>query len=150
MGGTSGQLEALLDGSVVEWSDMQTKAPAVRAEDRMDSYMLRRATAAVEGAQLPEAKALYEWNYSKQLLRIQAELGTTIVFVTHDIDEAVKMGDRIAVFNAGSGVEQFDTPERLLTEPASDFVADFVGAGATIKRLTLTRVADVGRHHGSL
>ncbi|MFG1638175.1 ABC transporter ATP-binding protein [Pseudonocardia alni] len=79
-----------------------------------------------------------------ELLRIQAELGTTIVFVTHDIDEAVKMGDRIAVFNAGSGVEQFDTPERLLTEPASDFVADFVGAGATIKRLTLTRVADVG------
>ncbi len=78
-----------------------------------------------------------------ELLRIQAELGTTIVFVTHDIDEAVKMGDRIAVFDAGSGVEQFDTPEKLLTEPASEFVADFVGAGATIKRLTLTRVGEV-------
>jgi hypothetical protein len=66
--GTSGQLEALLNGSVVEWSDMQTKAPAVRAEDRMDSYMLRRATAAVEGAQLPQAKALYE-SYAASLDR---------------------------------------------------------------------------------
>ena len=78
-----------------------------------------------------------------EFLRIQSELGKTIVFVTHDIDEAVKMGDRIAIFNAGSGVEQYDTPEKLLTEPATQFVAEFVGTGAAIKRLTLSRVGDV-------
>ncbi|MBW0105943.1 ABC transporter ATP-binding protein [Pseudonocardia sp. KRD291] len=78
-----------------------------------------------------------------EFLRIQSELGKTIVFVTHDIDEAVKMGDRIAIFNAGSGIEQYDTPERILTEPATPFVSEFVGSGAAIKRLTLSRVGDV-------
>ncbi|MET0188514.1 MAG: ABC transporter ATP-binding protein, partial [Pseudonocardia sediminis] len=78
-----------------------------------------------------------------EFLRIQSELGKTIVFVTHDIDEAVKMGDRIAIFNAGSGIEQYDTPQKILTEPATDFVSEFVGSGAAIKRLTLSRVGDV-------
>jgi len=78
-----------------------------------------------------------------ELLRIQEELGKTIVFVTHDFDEAVKLGDRIVVFDVGARVVQYDTPERILAEPAEDYVADFVGAGATLKQLTLTRVADV-------
>jgi hypothetical protein len=66
--GTSGQLEALLSGSVLDWSDLHTKAPAARAEDRMDTYMLRRATAAIEGAELPGAKRLYE-SYAASLDR---------------------------------------------------------------------------------
>jgi osmoprotectant transport system ATP-binding protein len=78
-----------------------------------------------------------------ELLRIQEELGKTIVFVTHDFDEAVKLGDRIVVFDVGARVVQYDTPERILAEPTEDYVADFVGAGATLKQLTLTRVADV-------
>ncbi|MCA0144986.1 betaine/proline/choline family ABC transporter ATP-binding protein [Blastococcus sp. LR1] len=78
-----------------------------------------------------------------ELIRIQEELGKTIVFVTHDFDEAVKLGDRIVVFDVGARVVQFDTPERILAEPAEEYVADFVGAGATLKQLTLTRVADV-------
>jgi osmoprotectant transport system ATP-binding protein len=78
-----------------------------------------------------------------ELLRIQEELGKTIVFVTHDFDEALKLGDRIAVFDVGARVVQYDTPERILAEPAGDYVADFVGAGATLKQLSLTRVADV-------
>ncbi|MCF6507685.1 ATP-binding cassette domain-containing protein [Blastococcus sp. MG754426] len=78
-----------------------------------------------------------------ELLRIQEELGKTIVFVTHDFDEAVKLGDRIVVFDVGARVVQYDTPERILAEPAEDYVADFVGAGATLKQLTLTRVGDV-------
>ena len=78
-----------------------------------------------------------------ELLRIQEELGKTIVFVTHDFDEAVKLGDRIVVFDVGARVVQYDTPERILAEPAEEYVADFVGAGATLKQLTLTRVSDV-------
>ncbi|MCZ2858593.1 ABC transporter ATP-binding protein [Blastococcus sp. VKM Ac-2987] len=78
-----------------------------------------------------------------ELLRIQEELGKTIVFVTHDFDEAVKLGDKIVVFDAGARVVQYDTPERILAEPAEEYVADFVGAGATLKQLTLTRVGDV-------
>ncbi|MGY5883040.1 ABC transporter ATP-binding protein [Modestobacter lacusdianchii] len=75
-----------------------------------------------------------------ELLRIQEELGKTIVFVTHDFDEAVKLGDRIVVFDVGARVVQYDTPEAILAEPAEEYVADFVGAGATLKQLTLTRV----------
>jgi osmoprotectant transport system ATP-binding protein len=78
-----------------------------------------------------------------EFLRLQAELQKTIVFVTHDIDEAIKMGDRIAILQEHSEIAQFDTPETILTDPASGFVEDFVGAGATLKRLNLTRVRDV-------
>jgi osmoprotectant transport system ATP-binding protein len=78
-----------------------------------------------------------------EFLRLQAELQKTIVFVTHDIDEAIKMGDRIAILGDGSKIQQFATPEEILTAPANDFVEDFVGSGATLKRLKLTRVRDV-------
>ena len=78
-----------------------------------------------------------------ELIRIQEELGKTIVFVTHDFDEAVKLGDKIVVFDVGARVVQYDTPEAILAEPAEEYVADFVGAGATLKQLTLTRVGDV-------
>jgi len=78
-----------------------------------------------------------------EFLRLQDELKKTIVFVTHDIDEAIKMGDRIAILKEHSAIAQFDTPEVILTNPANDFVEDFVGAGATLKRLKLSRVRDV-------
>jgi osmoprotectant transport system ATP-binding protein len=78
-----------------------------------------------------------------EFLRLQAELQKTIVFVTHDIDEAIKMGDRIAILREGSHIAQFDTPEAILTAPADEFVEDFVGVGATLKRLKLSRVRDV-------
>jgi osmoprotectant transport system ATP-binding protein len=78
-----------------------------------------------------------------EFLRIQEELRKTIVFVTHDIDEAIKMGDRIAILEDQSHVAQFDTPEVVLTNPASSFVEDFIGSGASLKRLNLSRVNDV-------
>jgi osmoprotectant transport system ATP-binding protein len=78
-----------------------------------------------------------------EFLRIQSELKKTIVFVTHDIDEAIKMGDRIAILREGSHVAQYDTPERILVDPADDFVADFIGRGASLKRLSLSRVRDI-------
>ncbi|MEV2215344.1 ABC transporter ATP-binding protein [Streptomyces sp. NPDC050997] len=78
-----------------------------------------------------------------ELIRLQHELHKTIVFVTHDFDEAIKLGDRIAVLREHSHIVQFDTPEAILTNPADDFVSGFVGAGAALKRLNLTRVRDV-------
>src|SRR6056297_266884 len=78
-----------------------------------------------------------------EFLRLQDELQKTIAFVTHDIDEAVKMGDRIAILQEGSRVAQFASPEEILTNPANEFVADFVGTGATLKRPKLTRVREV-------
>lgn len=62
-----------------------------------------------------------------EFLRLQSELGKTIVFVTHDIDEAVKLGDQVAVLRVGGTLAQLDSPERLLADPADDFVADFIG-----------------------
>jgi osmoprotectant transport system ATP-binding protein len=78
-----------------------------------------------------------------EFLRLQQELRKTIVFVTHDIDEAIKMGDRIAILGQRSVIEQFDTPERILASPANDFVEDFIGSGATLQGLSLERVRDV-------
>jgi osmoprotectant transport system ATP-binding protein len=78
-----------------------------------------------------------------ELLRLQEELRKTIVFVTHDFDEAVKLGDRIAILQVGSEIVQYDTPEQILNNPADDFVRSFVGHGAALKQLTLTRVRDV-------
>ena len=75
-----------------------------------------------------------------EFLRIQRELGKTVVFVTHDIDEAVKMGDRVAVFAVGGRLAQFGTPAELLAHPADEFVEDFVGATRGLRRLTVTPI----------
>ena len=78
-----------------------------------------------------------------ELLNIQSEVQKTIVCVTHDFDEAVKLGDWIAIFNEGAQLEQYDSPERILANPASEFVENFIGSGAGLKQLTLTRVNEV-------
>ena len=73
----------------------------------------------------------------------RSEVGKTIVFVTHDIDEAIKIGDRIAVLRRGGKLAQYATPADLLVHPADDFVADFVGADRALKRLALHTVAEM-------
>lgn len=73
-----------------------------------------------------------------EFLRLQRDLGKTVVLVTHDIDEAVRMGDRVAVFAVGGRLAQFATPMELLARPADDFVADFVGSTRGLRRLTVT------------
>jgi osmoprotectant transport system ATP-binding protein len=75
-----------------------------------------------------------------EFLRLQADLAKTILFVTHDIDEAIKIGDLVAVMQVGGHLAQFGTPEEILANPASDFVARFVGADRGLKRLALSRV----------
>ena len=78
-----------------------------------------------------------------EFLRLQAEIRKTIVFVTHDIDEAIKMGDRIAVLKEGGHLAQYAPPAELLMAPADEFVEQFVGADRALKRLALQRVRDV-------
>jgi osmoprotectant transport system ATP-binding protein len=80
-----------------------------------------------------------------EFLRLQKRLKKTIMFVTHDIDEALKMGTVICILYEGGIMAQFDTPKNLLAEPANDFVKDFVGADRGLKRLNLVRVGDVMR-----
>jgi len=78
-----------------------------------------------------------------EFLRLQEQLAKTILFVTHDIDEAIKMGDLVAVFQTGGILAQFGPPLEILAAPASEFVARFVGQDRGLKRLSLLRVADV-------
>jgi osmoprotectant transport system ATP-binding protein len=78
-----------------------------------------------------------------EFLRLQREMGKTIVFVTHDFDEALKMGDRIAVLGPRSVIAQYDTPEAILAAPANDYVGSFIGSGGQLKRLGLMLLRDV-------
>jgi osmoprotectant transport system ATP-binding protein len=78
-----------------------------------------------------------------EFLRLHGEIRKTVIFVTHDIDEAIKMGDRIAILEGGGRLAQYDTPDAILAHPASDFVARFVGADRGLKRLSLATLADL-------
>jgi osmoprotectant transport system ATP-binding protein len=78
-----------------------------------------------------------------ELLRLHRTVRKTVIFVTHDIDEAIRLGDRIAILREGGVLAQYDTPDAILAEPADDFVARFVGADRALKRLALRTLADV-------
>ncbi|WP_280249038.1 ABC transporter ATP-binding protein [Nocardia abscessus] len=77
------------------------------------------------------------------LIAIQQELGKTIVIVTHDFEEATKLGDKVLILSQGGHVEQYARPEEILTDPATPFVEEFVGSGAKLAYLTVSRVRDV-------
>ncbi|MDO5628456.1 MAG: ABC transporter ATP-binding protein [Mobilicoccus sp.] len=79
----------------------------------------------------------------EEFLALQGRLRKTIVMVTHDIDEAMKLGDRIAIFAEHARLAQYDTPLAIFSEPADDFVRDFIGSGASVRRLTLITVGDI-------
>jgi osmoprotectant transport system ATP-binding protein len=78
-----------------------------------------------------------------ELLRLQQVVRKTIVFVTHDIDEAIRLGDRVALFSKGGHLQQYATPAEMLAHPANDFVADFLGEGRMVRRLSLITVRDI-------
>jgi osmoprotectant transport system ATP-binding protein len=78
-----------------------------------------------------------------EFLALQEQVKKTICFVTHDLTEAVKLGDRIAVFGHGGKLHQYDVPSKVLSEPADDFVEEFVGGGAAVRRLALVTLDDM-------
>ncbi|HEY5295188.1 MAG TPA: ABC transporter ATP-binding protein [Gaiellaceae bacterium] len=78
-----------------------------------------------------------------ELLRLHEEVGKTIIFVTHDVDEAIKMGDRIAILREGGVLAQYDTPDAILAHPTDDFVKEFIGEDRALRRLALRTLADV-------
>src|SRR6266581_7212678 len=85
-----------------------------------------------------------------EFLRLHRTLGTTVLFVTHDIDEAIKMGTRVAVMQQGGHLAQYAPPTELLAQPANEFVSRFVGVDRGLKRLTLLTVADVNLESGTV
>jgi osmoprotectant transport system ATP-binding protein len=92
------------------------------------------------GAVDPVVRALLQ----DELLKLQSMLKKTIVFVTHDLDEAIRLGSKIAVFRPGGHLVQFAPPEELLAHPADDFVAGFLGRDRGLKLLSLRRLSEVG------
>jgi osmoprotectant transport system ATP-binding protein len=78
-----------------------------------------------------------------EMRRLHREVGKTVIFVTHDIDEAIQLGDRIAILREGGVLAQYDTPDAILAQPADDFVAKFIGEDRALRRLALKRLSDV-------
>ncbi|WP_427008567.1 ABC transporter ATP-binding protein [Pseudarthrobacter sp. H2] len=140
-----GRVEYLLDMVGLDPSQYMDRSPGQLSGGQQQRVGVARALAADPPVLLMDepfgaVDPVTRTKLQKELLRIQAEVQKTVVFVTHDIDEALLLGDMIAVFGPGSRLEQFDTPEALLRTPASKLVSSFIGGGATLKlmrRLTL-------------
>jgi osmoprotectant transport system ATP-binding protein len=128
--------------------DTADRFPAQLSGGQQQRVGVARALAANPGVMLMDepfgaVDPINRERLQNEFLRLQAELRKTILFVTHDIDEAIKMGDRIAVMREGGKLAQYATPAELLMAPADGFVEDFVGADRALKRLALMRVADI-------
>jgi osmoprotectant transport system ATP-binding protein len=128
--------------------DMRSRYPAQLSGGQRQRVGVARALAADPPLMLMDEPfgaidPITRERLQNEFLRLQAELRKTVLFVTHDIDEAIKMGDRIAVLKEGGILAQYATPAELLLAPADGFVADFVGADRALKRLALARVGDV-------
>ncbi|MGH2987681.1 MAG: ATP-binding cassette domain-containing protein, partial [Solirubrobacterales bacterium] len=129
-------------------AEMSERYPAQLSGGQQQRVGVGRALAANPGVMLMDepfgaVDPINRERLQNEFLRLQAELRKTILFVTHDIDEAIKMGDRIAIMREGGKLAQYATPAELLMSPADGFVEDFVGADRALKRLALMRVADI-------
>ncbi len=127
---------------------LRDRFPAQLSGGQQQRVGVARALAANPGVMLMDepfgaVDPINRERLQNEFLRLQAEVRKTILFVTHDIDEAIKMGDRVAVLREGGRLAQYATPAELLMAPADDFVEDFVGADRALKRLALMRVADI-------
>jgi osmoprotectant transport system ATP-binding protein len=127
---------------------LRDRFPAQLSGGQQQRVGVARALAANPGVMLMDepfgaVDPINRERLQNEFLRLQAEVRKTILFVTHDIDEAIKMGDRVAVLHEGGHLAQYATPAELLMAPADDFVEDFVGADRALKRLALMRVGDI-------
>ncbi|MFP4311254.1 MAG: ABC transporter ATP-binding protein [Nitriliruptoraceae bacterium] len=127
--------------------DMKARYPAELSGGQRQRVGVARALAVDPPVMLMDepygaVDPLVRGRLQDQLLELQARLEKTIVFVTHDIDEAVKLGDRIAILNVGGILEQYDTPAHILRRPANDFVEEFLGEERSLKRLSLIEAQD--------
>jgi osmoprotectant transport system ATP-binding protein len=130
--------------------DMRTRYPAQLSGGQRQRVGVARALAADPPLMLMDEPfgaidPINRGRLQNEFLRLQALVRKTIVFVTHDIDEAIKMGDRIAILQLGGKLAQYAPPGELLLHPANAFVEDFVGADRALKRLSLIRVSEVPR-----
>jgi osmoprotectant transport system ATP-binding protein len=128
--------------------ELADRYPAQLSGGQQQRVGVARALAANPGVMLMDepfgaVDPINRERLQNEFLRLQAELRKTILFVTHDIDEAIKMGDRIAILREGGHLAQYATPAELLMSPADGFVEDFVGADRALKRLALMRVSDI-------
>jgi len=128
--------------------EMGERYPAQLSGGQQQRVGVARALAANPGVMLMDepfgaVDPINRERLQNEFLRLQAEIRKTILFVTHDVDEAIKMGDRIAVLREGGILAQYATPAELLMAPADAFVEDFVGADRALKRLALMRVSDI-------
>jgi osmoprotectant transport system ATP-binding protein len=127
---------------------LRDRFPAQLSGGQQQRVGVARALAANPGVMLMDepfgaVDPINRERLQNEFLRLQAEVRKTILFVTHDIDEAIKMGDRVAVLREGGRLAQYATPAELLMAPADEFVEDFVGADRALKRLALMRVGDI-------
>jgi osmoprotectant transport system ATP-binding protein len=130
----SARVDELLETVGLESQDFRNRCPRQLSGGQQQRVGIARALAGDPPVLLMDepfgaVDPITRGHLQDELIRIQHELHKTIVFVTHDFDEAVKLGDRIVVLREQSHIAQYDTPEAILTHPADDFVAAFVGAG---------------------
>ena len=144
----SARVDELLELVGMRSTELRDRYPAQLSGGQRQRIGVARALAADPAAMLMDEPfgAIDPINRERlqdEFLRLQATVRKTIVFVTHDIDEAIKMGDRIAILREGGRLAQFGTPEQILTRPADDFVAKFVGTDRGLKRLSLTKLGEL-------
>jgi osmoprotectant transport system ATP-binding protein len=142
------RVRELLDLIGLDAPDMEGRYPAQLSGGQRQRVGVARALAADPPLMLMDEPfgAIDPINRARlqdEFLRLQRVVKKTVIFVTHDIDEAIKMGDRIAILAEGGVLAQYDTPLELLTRPADEFVARFVGADRGLKRLSLTRLSEL-------
>jgi osmoprotectant transport system ATP-binding protein len=145
---TRDRVDELLDLVELPADDYRARFPAQLSGGERQRVGLARALAADPPVMLMDEPfgaldPITRARLQHELLRIQNEVRKTIIFVTHDIDEATLLGDRIALLRPGGILAQYDTPEAILTRPVDDFVARFIGADRGIKLLALRRLDEL-------
>nr|WP_091026171.1 ABC transporter ATP-binding protein [Nocardioides szechwanensis] len=151
---TSARVEELLDTVQLDPAVFADRYPRQLSGGQQQRAGVARALAADPPVMLMDepfgaTDPITREKLQAEFLRLQADIGKTIIFVTHDFDEAVRLGDRIAVLSERSQIEQFDTPAAILAAPANDYVASFIGSGAALKRLSLMPVTSADLSFGA-